>query len=268
MPIREDACNGPCNGRYRDGWQQYDQAMRTHGYAVDLYASAYQRHLADLSAWRPPLLYPLEPVAPVAPEPPTVPFSVADPVWCTRCRRMIFVALHRVNETAAVLNADITGFRGAAIVGPNGSKPLDPQAVIGTLDEVYGDLATVAANWQEVRGHPPLLPATRGSDARNTVVAYLLGELNTLLLHPASVEFGLNVLGWERRLLKLAKADPGRGRSVVRCPRCSERRLVREADGYYKCGSCRVLLNEAEHDREQGEQADEHDQQRQEARAS
>jgi ribosomal protein L37AE/L43A len=84
--------------------------------------------------------------------------------------------------------------------------------------------------------------------------------LDDILLHPGSVEFGLSVLRWQRRLRAMAKVDPASKRSPIRCPRCRERQVSRREDGYFECG-CGRLLTQAEHDREYARQADEHEQQ-------
>lgn len=81
-----------------------------------------------------------------------------------------------------------------------------------------------------------------------------------ILLHPGSRDFGVGVLRWERRLLKMTKSDPATKASPIRCPRCSERQVSRRDDGYFEC-PCGRLMNQAEHDREYSEQADEHEQQ-------
>lgn len=267
MPINPQACNGPCNNRARQAWDTYDQAVITYGFAMELYADAYERYRAAMEVWRIPLAdYPVEPREPDRPRQPGMPVPVANPTWCNRCPSTIRSALYRVNELAPVLYADITGHRGAAITGPNGSKPLDPKEVIERLDEMYGDLATVASQWKEFRRHPDRPSQARGSDARNIVISYLLDQLDNILRHPASVEFGLGVLAWEKRLVKMSKSEPVSRRSVIRCPRCRERQVTRRDDGYYEC-LCGRLLNQAEHDREKFEQADEYDHEQQEAHA-
>lgn len=264
VPIREDACEGPCNRAARDAWDGYDQAVDAYPAQLDTYAKAYEQHLAAVAAWHPPLLdFPTEPRPPRQPEPPTIPVAIADPAWCNRCPKMIRNALYQVNDLAPVIYADITGHRGAAITGPNGSKPLDPKEVIERLDEMYGELATVASQWKQFRGHVDRPTPARGSDARNMAVAYLLEQLDRILLHPGSVDFGLGVLRWERRLLGLAKSDPVARRSPISCPRCREPQVRRRDDGYYECETCGRLLNQAEHDREFSDQAEafEHEQQ-------
>ncbi|MDX3100468.1 hypothetical protein [Nonomuraea angiospora] len=235
---------------------------------MDIYAGEYPKYQAALSAWHPPLAWPVEPREPAQPEQPAVQVLRANPVWCRRCPRVIRGALYQINETAAILYADITGHRSAVITGPTGKKALDPKKVIEMLDHVYGDLVEVAGLWAEARNHPFRPPLTRGSHARNITISYLLGELDDILLHPASVDFGEKVLYWERKLLDAAKADPASRRSPISCPRCRERALHREDDGFFKCRSCECLLTQEEHDRRYGEEVDEYDQMQQEVHAS
>lgn len=267
MPIHPDACPGVCNNAARRAHEAYDQDVITHGYAVQLYLDAHEQYTERLATWHPPLQDPpIEPRRPDTPQKPGMAVPLANPVWCSGCCSKIRNALHRVNELAPVLYADITGHRGAGITGPNGTKPLDPKTVIERLDEMYGDLATVASQWKEVRGHPDRPTPARGGEARQLVIAYLLEQLDHILRHPKSVEFGLTVLLWEKRLVKMSKSEPVSRRSVIRCPRCRELQVTRRDDGYYEC-QCGRLLNQAEHDREKFEQADEYDHERQEVGA-
>lgn len=265
MPITTDVCPGPCANQARRAWDSYDQAVARHPYELQLHRERWQN---TLNAWHPPLLHPVEPPPPARPEPPTIPVPIANPVWCGRCPAKISNALYRINELAPVIYADITGHRGAAPTGPNGRKPRDPKDVIERLDEMYGDLATVATFWKEARRHPVRPSPARGADARNEVVGYLLEQLHHIVLHPGSVEFGLNVLRWEKRLVEMAKAAPVARHSPISCPRCRDRQVFRGDDGYYTCKTCGRLLNQEEHDRHFFKQAEEHDHERQEAHAS
>lgn len=246
MPINSEACNGPCNRMAREDWNAYDAAV--------------DQHAADMDAWhnlpgddRGP--------RPEPPQTPTTAVTLGNPVWCSRCPKLIESALRQANDTASILSAEIDGYRGSAISGPNGTKPLDHKEIINKLDELYGFLVEVEDQWREARRHPARPARARGSHARNTCVAYLLGELADILLHPGSVGFGLLVLHWQWRLLKLSKSDPISRRSPICCPRCKERQVRRRDDDYYECNCCGRLLNQAEHDREYAEQADEHEQQ-------
>ncbi|MER7500468.1 hypothetical protein AB0L05_27800 [Nonomuraea pusilla] len=267
MPINPDACPGPCNGTARKTWDAYDQAVTRHGFEMELYADAYERHQDALADWRPPLAWPTEPTPPAKPEPPTIPVPVGNPVWCGRCPRIIRHALVELDDTAAILAAGVDGHRGAAIAGPNGIKPLDHRQIVDELDELFGFLVDVEDQWRAARGYPDRPRRARGADARMRTVAWLIGVLDDILLDPWSVEVGLDILRWQRRLLRMTKSDPTSRRSPIRCPRCSERQIAR-GDDYYECGSCGRLLNQQEHDNEYARQADEHDHEQQEAHAS
>ncbi|MEV0306514.1 hypothetical protein [Nonomuraea fuscirosea] len=266
MPIDPQACPGVCNRRARRAWEEYDQAVIAYAEAMDVYVEKHSMYRAAFAVWHPPLASPpIEPREPARPEPPAMQVFHANPVWCRRCPRAIRGALYQINETAAILYAEITGHRSAVVTGMNGRKPLDPPEVIELLDNMYGDLVEVAGYWAEARNHPFRPPRSRGSHARNVTISYLLGELDDILLHPASVEFGGKALYWERKLLNTAKADPASRRSPIQCPRCRERELHREDDGYYKCRSCECLLTQEEHDRRYEDEVDEHDHDEQEA---
>jgi ribosomal protein L37AE/L43A len=251
VPINPDACPGPCTRAARTAWAAYDAAVEAHA--------------ADMTAW---LKLPGDdrPAQPIPPTQPGMPVTVGQPVWDPRCARTIRDALAELDDTAAILAAGIDGHRGAAMSGPNGTKPLDHKAVVDSLDELYGDLVEVEDQWRQARGYPARPRRARGAHARAVCVGWLLGQLDDLLLHPGSVEFGLSVLRWQRRLRAMAKVDPASKRSPIACPRCRERQVSRREDGYFECG-CGRLLTQAEHDREYARQADEHDHEQQEAHA-
>lgn len=268
MPIRSDACPGPCNGQARKAWDAYDQAVIRHQHEVILHIDAHQRWQqamtgwqAAIPEWHPPyVLPPIEPARPEPPAQPTITVHAGFP-WCSRCVRIIRHALAQLDDTAALLNAGVDGHRGAAVSGPNGTKPLAHTAIIEALDELYGDLVAVEDAWRAARGYPERPRRARGADARMRTVAWLLGVLDDLLLDPWSVEVGLSILAWQRRLLRMTKSDPTSRRSPIACPRCQERQVSRRDDGFYEC-LCGRLLNQAEHDREKDEQAEEYDHER------
>ncbi|MGP3914340.1 hypothetical protein [Nonomuraea sp. 10N515B] len=262
MPITADACPGPCNNQARKAWDAYDQAIIRYGYEMELYANAYERHQADLAAWRIPLIYPIEPREPDRPQQPGIPVAMANPVWCGRCPRTIRHALGELDDIAALLAAAVDGHRGAAMAGPNGTRAPAHTVIVDTLDELFGDLVDVEDQWRAARGYPDRPRRARGAHARLVTIGWLLGQLDDILLDPWSVEVGLGILRWHRRLLWMSKSDPASRRSPIECPRCRERQVQRRDDGYYECTSCGRLLNEAEHDREYQEQADEHDHER------
>lgn len=235
MPISPYACPGPCNKQARADWDAYDAAI-----ALWLGMPAHQR-------WD-------------KPEQPDIVVNVGTPVWDGDCVRMIRRAFAELDDLASVLAADIDGYRGAAIVGPNGTKPLDHKQVVDTLDELFGALVDVEDNWREFRGYEERSRRARGGHARRLSIKFLSTELDDILLHPGSVQFGLATLAWQRRLRKHTKSDPARSLSAIRCPSCKEIQVRRKANGDYEC-ACGQILKESEHDREVDEQADEFDRQ-------
>lgn len=277
MPITTDACPGVCNNQARRAWEQYDQAVIRHGYEMELHLDAHERWQHDfpvwqaaVAVWHPPLTWPEEPIEPSEPDRPQqpgIPVALANPVWCGRCPRVIRQALAELDDDAALLNASVDGHRGAAISGPNGVKPLDHKAIVDELDELYGFLVDVEDQWRRARGYPERPRRARGADARMRTVGWLLGVLDDILLDEWSVEVGLDILRWQRRLLRMTKSDPTSRRSPIACPRCGERQVNR-GDDYYECTSCGRLLSQREYDDEYARQADEHDHEQQEVHAS
>jgi ribosomal protein L37AE/L43A len=263
MPIREDACPGPCAHQARRAWADYDEAVARHDYETLLYLDAVEHYQQAVAAWRIPLALPIEPAPPARPEPPTIPVPVGNPVWCGRCPRIIEHALRGLDDAAAVLAASVDGHRGAAMAGPNGVKPLDHKAIVNELDDLFGFLVGVEDQWRAARGYLARPQRARGADARMRTVAWLVGVLDDILLDPWSIEVGLDILYWHRKLLRMTKSDPASRRSPIECPRCRERQIQRRDDGYFECGSCQRLLTQQEHDREYAKQAEQHDHARQ-----
>jgi ribosomal protein L37AE/L43A len=251
VPITDDACSGPCNGRARSAWTAYDEAT--------------DQHAADMQAW---LKLPGDDRGerPSPPEQPTITVNLGEPTFCGRCARLIHTALAELDDTAALLAAGIDGHRGGGRSGPNGTAAPSHTAIVDSLDDLYSALAQVEDQWREYRGYQPKPRRARDNHARTLTIAWLSGQLDDILLHPGSVEFGMGVLRWQRRLRAMTKSDPADRRSPIRCPRCKERQVTRREDGYYEC-LCGRLLNQAEHDEEKDRQAVEYDREQQEVGA-
>lgn len=234
MPITADSCPGPCNRRAREAHAAFDAA---------------------LAAWlaTPPEKLKDRGERPVTPD---VPVYLGDPVWDSRCARMIRGAFQELDDLASNLSSTIDGYRPLAPLGPNGRAVTTPEGAVETLDELFGKLVEVEDNWREVRDYPPRPYRARGGHARRLSIGFLLDELDDILLHPGSIQFGLATLAWQRRLRGMTKSDPASKASPIRCPRCHERQVKRRDDGYFEC-NCGRLLTQAEHDREHTEQADE-----------
>ncbi|MCT9932429.1 hypothetical protein N5079_19700 [Planotetraspora sp. A-T 1434] len=240
MPIDANTCPGPCNRRAREAWDAYDQAMEDHTTAM--------------AEWRVPLRWPVEP------QEPDEAVTWGDPVFCGRCARLIRAALAELDDLASLLAAVSDGHRGAGArhgkTGPavKGASAPSPSSIGDTLDELYGALVKVEDDWRDYRGYGARPQRARNGHARRLSVTWLLDELDAILTHPGSVQFGRATLAWQRRLRALTKSDPV-GDRPVRCPRCGEVRMRREDDGYFKCRVCGRLMSQEEHDREFDEQA-------------
>ena len=244
MQISSNACPGPCNRRAREAWDAYERAVEHYPTAV--------------SRWRVPLRWPAEPAEP------DVWANLGEPVWDARCTRMIRTALAEVDDLASMLQSVSDGqWRASARHGKTGpatkgaEAPSPGTAIPNTLDELYGALVRVEDDWRDARAYPNRPHRPRNGHARRLSIAFLLDELDLILAHPGSVQFGIATLAWQRRLRALTKSDPVGTLSPIRCSRCGEVRVKREDDGqYYKCGACGRLMSQQEHDREFGEQAD------------
>jgi ribosomal protein L37AE/L43A len=230
------ACSGPCNRAYRKALESYELAVREYRAAL---GHANVAALAGLP----------EQPRPEAPEPPKVEATAGDPVWCSRCARMITAALKALDDHAAKLAAKADGHRerGDDARSTHAAGPGSPSPIGDTLDELYGDLVLVEDQWREARGYLPRPYRGRGARARMAVIAWLSEHIRDILAHPGSVDFGLRVLMWERRLQALAKDEPQTKRRAGRCPRCDQRAIRRREDGYSECAQCGRLMHEDEY---------------------
>lgn len=246
MPIEpsKDRCVGRCNAKARKALRAYADAVTAHKAALANWEHA--RIQADGDAR---LLAELDRIRPQPPAEPDITWTRGTPVWCSRDAAAIRAALADLDDLAALLESWSDGHRGAASGertsgGQYGSR--SPNPIADTLEEMYGELATVEANWREHRGLPPR-PRRSTTEARSRTVAWLLAQLDGILAHPGSVEFGHAAIAWQARLQKLAKSDPVVRRRPVPCPRCDRRALRTRDDGYTQCAACGRLLDEDEY---------------------
>ncbi|MEU9887991.1 TFIIB-type zinc ribbon-containing protein [Sphaerisporangium sp. NPDC051011] len=248
MPYDEGACPGPCNRRYREAIDQYDAEVETYRLLLGLWAGEPPAKRGN---------------PPARPERPSVNPVLGDPTWSGRCCSLIRAALTELDDLASLLAASSDGHRGGPSrgaqktghVGKGSSAPtLSP--ITDTLDELYGALVTVEDDWRAFRAYPVRPQRARTGHARRVSITFLLDELDAILLHPGSVQFGRATLAWQRRLRGLTKSDPVGAQSPIRCPRCGERgRVRREDDGYFRCHACERLMSQDEHDEEFDRQA-------------
>lgn len=238
-PMDDHACPGPENKPYRDAWETYEAALQE-----------WQDQVAAHDA-QPPHARSARPDPPQ--EPDLTPVA-GDPVWCPRHTTTIRAALVDIGDLAAVLEQWADGRRGRTSgerIPTRRTTAPSPSPITDTLDELYGALAKVEADWREAAGHSPRPNRARTGDARQRTIAYLLEQLPRILMHPGSAAFGLATLAWQRRLQLLTTTDPVRRRRPGRCPRCRcVNTLQTRDDGYTECQGCGRLMDEDEYQRD------------------
>ncbi|MUN41424.1 hypothetical protein [Actinomadura litoris] len=265
----EDACPGACNRRYRDAWAAYTTAHTAwrstcaalSGTAAQLLADVPEDEDLAPDAYDAlfAIVLPEEPGRlPDPPDEPEVPFTAGEAVtasganvWCPRCRRRIRAALVEIGDLAATLEAWADGHRGAASgehIPTRRTTAPSPSPITDMLDALYGMLADVERQWREHAGHPPRPGRSRGGDARQRTLAYLLEQADRILDNPGSPRFGRGILAWQARLLRATKSDPVVRRRPGRCPRCTWVNVLQTRDdGHIECRNCGRLMNEDEY---------------------
>ncbi|MFD9949851.1 hypothetical protein ACFWYW_55720 [Nonomuraea sp. NPDC059023] len=188
---------------------------------------------------------------PAEPEEPTITPCLGDPLFCSKAKSLIKVALADLDYLAAELAALSDGHRGSLpegrVSGTRGSAT--PSSIAELLDALYGFLADAEDEWRDTWGFDPRTDRLhRGASPRSRRIAWLSGQLEGMLRREEYVAFGRGVLNWEVVLRAKLKEDPVGTRSPIRCPRpgCSELgRVVRHREGYWQCGACSTILSDA-----------------------
>jgi hypothetical protein len=223
------ACVGFCNRSYRDAWN-------AHEAAVDEWLEAEHDQRGD------------------PPAEPDEPCTLGDPVWCGRCAGAVRRALTQVDDLAALLDSWSDGHRGASsgeTVSRRAADAGTPSPIAGTLDELYGDLVAMEDAWRTRRRYRPRPRRARNGHARALTVAWLLGQLDDILLTAESAEFGYRVLRWQRVLHKMTKTEPVARRRPGRCPRCGWVNVLQTRDDdITECSNCGRLMLEEEYQRD------------------
>ncbi|MFG1966908.1 hypothetical protein [Nonomuraea sp. NPDC049028] len=102
------------------------------------------------------------------------------------------------------------------------------------LDELTGELLWFESRFLQLRGWPAPVGLSRGSEARGRAVAFLVDNLESVLVVGELTGLVEVALRWERRL------GEGLGWTPARC-RCGERNLRWDARvGYFVYGGCHV----------------------------
>ncbi|GAA0975960.1 hypothetical protein Q7689_00625 [Nocardiopsis tropica] len=201
-------CEGPCNRVWRQGRETFVAAL-----------TAWEETTPDERGDRP--------------IPPDVIPTPGEPVWCRGCAGSIRRALADLDNLAPLVAATSDGYRTRADdsdrVRTSQTAP-SPSPAADVLDELYGYLSRIEAQWREARGYGARPERSRGAPALTIVVSWLGAHLDNILADPGSVGFGQSVLRWQRHLQTLAKARPEGRRKPVPCPRCDRRTLVHEID--------------------------------------
>ncbi|ASU81517.1 hypothetical protein CDO52_00800 [Nocardiopsis gilva YIM 90087] len=216
-------CPGPCNRTWR-------QLRDTHADALDAWAAAAPEHRGD------------------PPDPPEVEPVPGEPVWCRRCAGAIRHSLADLDNLSALIAAEADGHRGRGddsdkVRRSKGTPSPSPAADL--IDALYGDLTHWEAVYREAIGAGTRPERSRGATALTISISWLSVHLDGVLTWPWSVDMGLAVLRWQRRLQATAKARPPARRKPFPCPRCDRRTLIYEEDrDLIRCENpdcCRVL---------------------------
>lgn len=231
MPISPEACCGPCNNTARRLIADYECALDEYVELLDKWIAAGQKGK--------------EPAEPVEPD---VEVHGGDPLFCRKCRALVRAALLDLDQLAAELCASSDGHRGSIpegrVSGSRRAGSLSPVADI--LDRLYGDLTDVEDEWRQRWGFASRTHRShRGAHPRSRCIGWLSEQLDGILATPDHVEIAAKVLNWEIVLRNLLAEDPVGSKSPARCGRCSERRIVRQREGYWQCGACTTIYSDA-----------------------
>lgn len=231
MSIDPQACMGPCNNTARRLIADYERALDDYVERLDQWITGGQQGG--------------EPAEPVEPD---VEPREGDPLFCRACRALVRVALLDLDQLASELSARSDGHRGSLtegrVSGSRGSG--SPSATADILDKLYGDLTDVEDEWRQRWGFAPRTHRShRGAHPRSRCIGWLSEQLDGILAAEEHVPFAAQVLNWEVLLRNLLKEDPVGSKSPIRCPHCAERRVVRQKEGYWACGTCTMILSDA-----------------------
>lgn len=274
MPRRKDACAGRENKPYVEAWDAFAETVTAWHAAWSAISPTAAELLADWPAETEPDDLLLEELAAVElpqidgrpvrlPDPPVEPAvacTLGEPVtaggsavWCPTCRRRIRAAITEVGDLAAKLESWADGHRGAASgehIPTRRTTAPSVSPITNEIDKLYGMVAEVERQWREHAGHSPRPGRSRGADARQRTLDYLLAHADHILDNPGSVRFGRGILAWEAKLRKLTKTDPVVRNRPGRCPRCAYVNVLYVEDEITKCRNCNRWMNEEEYERD------------------
>jgi hypothetical protein len=223
------ACIGPCNRRYREARDAFEQAL-----------AEYDPLNSEQSRPEPPGMQPWE----------------GDPVWCGKCAASISLKLAEMDDLAAILAATADGFRDApaGMEHVSGSgEPGSPSRAADDLDELSAMLSGWEVTYRDLMQWPSPPPRGELASAETACIAWLRRHLNGILASPAGEDFGREILQWHREINASAKTGVRTLLKPMRCPSCQLLTLTwTEGETSVSCGNpdCNRILSLAEYDAE------------------
>lgn len=214
-------CPGSCNSRYWKAWDAYDDAVA----AYDPLDPATSRPVQPDVRWR----------------------SVGTPVWCSDCTARIRHELHSIDDLTGLLLRQADGYESSPRTEKVGGSPVpgSPSPAADTLDELDRLLSMWEKGYRDLMGWGS--PPRRGghADRRTTSISWLLAHLDDgvsgILRSAYALEFGRDVLDWQRALARDVKGEPPPGKRLpLRCPQpggCGFLTLVRKGAGRVECAN-------------------------------
>lgn len=229
------ACIGPCNRRYREAREAFDQAL-----------AEYDPLNSEQSRPEPPGIQPWEGM----------------PVWCPNCASRISLKLAELDDLAAILAATADGHRASAEaerVSGTG-EPGSPSQASDDLDELASMLRGWEDTYRDLRGWPSPPPRGELASAETACIAWLRRHLNGILSCPVAADFGTEILQWHREIGGKSKAGVRTLVKPMRCTSCGLLLAWTEGEEYVACRNpeCGRLITLADYEAEVERLAAEH----------
>ena len=215
-----EVCCGPCNARYREAMEAWQQAMALY----DPLDSRQER-----------------------PQPPDITPWPGDPVWCSSCASRISQRLGQLDDLACILQRFADGHRDApdSPMVSSSTEAMSPSQAADTAD----DLARMLGGWEHAyrdhRGWPYPRREPEIASWITACSAWLQAHVAGILASPLAEDFGREVLSWHVDLASHAKAGTRKLTKPMRCPGCRQLTLVWvEGEELVNCSdpSCRVVM--------------------------
>lgn len=225
MPTAEQHCPGTCNARYRREQALFKAAQAEHDQIAQRLTDA------DMADRIPP-----------PPKPPATRPMQGEPVWCPRCKAVIRRELVDLDDLAMSLAALPPGIRPAfdgsaeQIRSARSIWAPSPSPAADDLDELYSWLVAWEGYYREVRQWDNAPPRGYLADRITSVVNWLAGKFDGLLMTELAEPFGLETRAWHRELITKTHSARSAKHVKKRCPRCDLFTLWEEiGKDYIRC---------------------------------